>query len=207
MTTETTDTSISQTCFACNKDFAGLSNSGGFIHDDIAVGPCCEEEGLETMRSCTEHKTIMCPAGVSFADFCTKNNVKNADHKVEYSDKEVKNLSDLLEEILEDTTFDEIVLGSIDKILGELNDEMPHSLVAKISMAKHTLVAFERAIRKIEMVPGTRPEHLVGAALAVITFMLSRIIKAYAIPEKRYEALDDFINQIHADAQDLLKQL
>jgi hypothetical protein len=58
----------------CDNDSADLtddSRSGGFLFGSYAIGPCCAEKYLATIKGYGEEHLIRsrCPEGVSFADW------------------------------------------------------------------------------------------------------------------------------------------
>ena len=68
------DIPIRNTLVLCDIDDTDLSDdtrSGGFMFGSYAVGPCCAERYLESIRGYGEEWNIRarCPEGVSFADW------------------------------------------------------------------------------------------------------------------------------------------
>lgn len=58
-------------CDLCNKDFTDSDESGGFLFGGKAVGPCCSEKFLATVKECREEHHIVadCPKDRSFANW------------------------------------------------------------------------------------------------------------------------------------------
>ena len=58
-------------CDIDDTDLTADDRSGGFLFGSYAVGPCCAERYLESIRSYGEEHMIRgwCPEGVSFADW------------------------------------------------------------------------------------------------------------------------------------------
>lgn len=58
-------------CDFCDEDLTEDTRSGGFLFQSKAVGPCCAEKSLVSIRGYGEERFIRgrCPEGVSFADW------------------------------------------------------------------------------------------------------------------------------------------
>jgi hypothetical protein len=58
-------------CDFCDTDLTADDRSGGYLFGSYAVGPCCAERRLESIRGYGEEHLIRarCPEGVSFADW------------------------------------------------------------------------------------------------------------------------------------------
>jgi hypothetical protein len=58
-------------CDFCSTDLTDDPRSGGFMFGTYAVGPCCAEEKLASIRGYGEEDQIgaWCPPGMSFADW------------------------------------------------------------------------------------------------------------------------------------------
>lgn len=58
-------------CDFCDEDLTEDTRSGGFLFQSKAVGPCCAEKSLVSIRGYGEERFIRgrCPDGVSFADW------------------------------------------------------------------------------------------------------------------------------------------
>ena len=58
-------------CDMCNTDLTDSDESGGFLFSSYAIGPCCAEQQLASIRSFNEERYIRehCPKGKSFADW------------------------------------------------------------------------------------------------------------------------------------------
>jgi hypothetical protein len=58
-------------CDFCDTDLTASNDSGGYLFGSYAVGPCCAEKRLESIRGYGEEHLIRarCPEGVSFADW------------------------------------------------------------------------------------------------------------------------------------------
>ena len=58
-------------CDIDDTDLSDDTRSGGFMFGSYAVGPCCAERYMESIRSYGEEWNIRarCPEGVSFADW------------------------------------------------------------------------------------------------------------------------------------------
>jgi hypothetical protein len=58
-------------CDIDSTDLTADTRSGGYLFDSYAVGPCCAERHLASVRGYGEegHITARCPEGVSFADW------------------------------------------------------------------------------------------------------------------------------------------
>ena len=58
-------------CDGCNTDMTDDPRSGGFMFGSYAIGPCCAERRLASIKSYGEedHIGVRCPDGVSFADW------------------------------------------------------------------------------------------------------------------------------------------
>jgi hypothetical protein len=58
-------------CDFCDEDLTGDPRTGGFLFGSKAVGPCCAERSLASIKGYGEEWNIRarCPEGVSFADW------------------------------------------------------------------------------------------------------------------------------------------
>jgi hypothetical protein len=58
-------------CDFCDANLTADTRSGGYMFGSYAVGPCCAEKKLESIRGYGEEHLIRsrCPEGVSFADW------------------------------------------------------------------------------------------------------------------------------------------
>ena len=58
-------------CDICNQDFTDSNESGGLLFSSYAIGPCCAEQQLESIKKFEEERFIReyCPKNKSFADW------------------------------------------------------------------------------------------------------------------------------------------